>query len=97
MVFDKRVSTLQVRLPSALLGSHYDGLLGGSSNVAMKLCERKSKAIPFCDVSVNESRTSVFHGPWRPWAYFSIHVELEGVGLGHYAFHPKGWSVQTKA
>eukprot|EP00913_Durusdinium_trenchii_P017522 g16463.t1 len=27
--------------------SHYDGLLGGSSNVAMKLCERKSKAIPF--------------------------------------------------
>ena len=25
--------------------SHYDGLLGGSSNIAMKLCERKSKAI----------------------------------------------------
>ena len=24
--------------------SHYDGLLGGSSNFAMKLCERKSKA-----------------------------------------------------
>ncbi|CAK9116835.1 unnamed protein product [Durusdinium trenchii] len=27
--------------------SHYDGLLGGSSNVAMKLCERKSKAGAF--------------------------------------------------
>ena len=24
--------------------SHYDGLLGGSSDITMKLCERKSKA-----------------------------------------------------
>lgn len=37
----------QLRAQFSQNTSHYDGLLGGSSNIAMKLCERKSKAGAF--------------------------------------------------